>query len=138
MVIECHGKQHYEATDFSGKSNDGGIGALRATRKRDNQKKEAAILAGYTYIEIPYTAEKGLTDEYIWAFYKENFNEDKLRHVQPVQSEDARHRQRLEAAREYRKAAYRRAKERMEVRSKRTAKSSLQSKGTSDDEPQDD
>jgi hypothetical protein len=133
VVIECHGKQHYEAVDFSGKAEDGGIGALQSTRRRDNKKKQAAIEAGFTYIEIPYTDEKLITEEYIWGLYQENLNETELRRDQPIQEEDPYHTRRLEAAREYRKQAYRRAKERMEVRSRGKTKPSFQGKGTSKD-----
>ena len=134
LVIECHGKQHYSPVDFSGKAEDGGIGALQDTRRRDNQKKNAAIEAGFTYIEIPYTAEKLLTEEYIWGLYQENLNE-----IQPKQScileetTESDYSIRLrERAKTYRKSAYLRAKERrMEVRSRGTAEPSLQGKGTS-------
>ena len=133
VVIECHGKQHYEAVDFSGKAEDGGIGALQATRRRDNQKREAALEAGFTYIEIPYTAEKTLTEQYIWDLYKENLNE--AQRLQPVQKEPTDyHRQRLAAAREYRKDQYARAKaRRVEVQSRRAAQSSLQGEGVDQD-----
>ncbi len=134
LVIECHGKQHYEPVDFSGKSEDGGIGAMHATKRRDNTKKEAALEAGFTYIVVPYTDAKSITEQYLWGLYKENLNETELRPTtKVVQRDDQAHTQRLERAREYRKASYRRAKERMAVRSRRAAESSLQGKGSDKD-----
>jgi hypothetical protein len=54
VIIELHGTQHYKM------SNRGGIGAeqahraFKAQRGRDSIKKQAALDAGYKYVEIPY------------------------------------------------------------------------------------
>lgn len=129
LVIEAHGRQHYEVTDFSGKQEDGGLGAYKSQRKRDEAKKEAALLAGYTYIVIPYTDEKIISEDYIWNLYKANENKDLpspqveiskgLDKLKPYYNKEARaeylesdkHQQALARAREYRKEQYQRAKE---------------------------
>lgn len=125
LVIEAHGRQHFEITDFSGKEEDGGISNFRSQRKRDEAKKEAALLAGYTYIEVPYTDIKDLNDEYIWNLYKNNENKvngsvfqtrDKLK---PYYNREAReeyldsdkHKDMLNKARQIRHQQYLRAKE---------------------------
>ena len=82
LVIECHGKQHYEVTDFTGKSEDGGIQAFKEGKQRDEAKRAAAIEAGWTYLEIPYTEEKRISEAYILDLYQENLN------TAPVYSQD--------------------------------------------------
>lgn len=77
IVIECHGRQHYEVIDFSGEAEDGGYGAFQAQKRRDRKKKNAALDAGFTYIEIPYYDEKKLDDKYIWSCFKANENTEK-------------------------------------------------------------
>lgn len=59
LVFECHGKQHYEATSFGGDVEDS-ISNFNDIKYRDKTKKLAAMDAGYTYVEIPYTEEKTL------------------------------------------------------------------------------
>ena len=46
LVIECHGKQHYEVA-FGGTASD-----LKMNKLRDERKEMAAISAGYTYIIV--------------------------------------------------------------------------------------
>ncbi len=124
LVIECHGKQHYEVTDFSGKSEDCGINSYKAQKARDEAKKQAAIDAGYTYTVVPYTDQKEVTEDYLWSLYKNNENRgpstvkasDKLK---PYYDREARneylssdkHKKMLDKARQIRQENYRRAKE---------------------------
>jgi hypothetical protein len=80
VVIECHGKQHYEPVTF------GGIDVEEATKRfneqqyRDEAKKTAALEAGFTYIAIPYTDQKKVDDEYILKMVesvRDNQSEDR-------------------------------------------------------------
>lgn len=58
LVIEVHGAQHYRAsTKFTASlSEDGRVAYFQKSRRRDKEKKEYAIVNGYSYLEIPYTA----------------------------------------------------------------------------------
>lgn len=124
LVIECHGKQHYVISDFSGLSEDHGIADFKALKKRDEMKAQAAILFGYTYIVVPYTDEKVITEDYIWSLYKQNENIEPLLELSPSihkpmynkekhqkYLKSDKHQAQLEKAREYRKEQYRRQKE---------------------------
>lgn len=50
ILIEYHGKQHYEANEFFG-----GSAGLKSTQKRDRIKAKLAKENGYRLITIPYT-----------------------------------------------------------------------------------
>lgn len=76
IVIECHGKQHYEAVNFGGMSNEDAVSAHTDTVYRDKLKKTAAQKAGYTYIEIPYTLQNKLTGELLLEFLNKEIKED--------------------------------------------------------------
>lgn len=52
-VIEVHGQQHYARSDFFHKTE----GEFEAQLKRDQEKKDAAEHAGWTYIVVPYNEE---------------------------------------------------------------------------------
>lgn len=126
IVIEVHGKQHYEATDFSGKAEDAGISEYHALKVRDQQKKLAAIEAGWTYIEIPYTDKGKITDSYIIDLYNSNKNtmevvkDEPILPIKPIQKlspvrelqQKTKHESDLAKHRTYRSEAYRRAKDR--------------------------
>jgi hypothetical protein len=58
IVIECHGKQHYEVVDFGYDTPEEAIEAFHAGKKRDIIKKRAAMDANYVYMVVPYTMEK--------------------------------------------------------------------------------
>ena len=51
ILVEYHGKQHFEAVDHFG-----GEKALQETQRRDKIKKDYAKENGYHLVEIPYTA----------------------------------------------------------------------------------
>lgn len=147
LVIECHGRQHYEVTDFSGKQEDGGISNFKAQRSRDESKKRAAEEAGYTYIVIKYN-DKNIDDNFIWNLYKANENKDLL--LLPVNSQKVkpqynkekrqeylksdRHKALLAKARIYRKENYKRAKDRKDG-SETEAEPALHTRGTNSDKP---
>jgi hypothetical protein len=61
LVLECHGKQHYVATAFDGDLENASAN-FKALKQRDADKKEAALLAGFTYVTVPYHLEKKLTE----------------------------------------------------------------------------
>lgn len=139
LVIECHGKQHYNKTDFSGKmTEDELLESFNELKERDAKKKQAALEAGYTYVEIPYTDEKKLTDKIIWDAYERNYNNRVFEVAQrdAASSENNRdniasrfkqqqrekrkayldsdaHKQELERQRKHRKEQYQKTKERI-------------------------
>lgn len=124
LVIECHGKQHFEVSDFSGKEEDGGLSKFRAQRIRDTKKRLAATEAGYTYIVVKYD-DKNIDEDFIWNLYKANENKElavtsvgrkkndlqynKDKRQEYLKSEQ--HQSILALARNHRKELYRRAKE---------------------------
>lgn len=63
IVIECHGKQHYQKTRFGGTKDD-----EKTTREfiklkdRDEKKKQAAEEAGWAYVVVSYQ-EENITEE---------------------------------------------------------------------------
>lgn len=62
LIIELHGLQHYKYTNF-GSSFEQAKSQWLKGKERDSFKKEAAIDAGYSYIEIPYNAQ--LSKQYL-------------------------------------------------------------------------
>jgi hypothetical protein len=62
-VIELHGKQHYTATNFGGLSWQETQNQFQRMQYRDSIKKEAALGAGFTYVEIPYNHFSNLKAE---------------------------------------------------------------------------
>lgn len=117
LVIECHGEQHYEVVDFSGKQEDGGISEFKRLRARDRAKKQAAIDVGWTYIEVPYTMKSKITDEWIYEAWKANRTEEPIQHdvvsITKVSLEQRdRARARNEKARAWRKQQYERQRAR--------------------------
>ncbi len=64
-VIELHGAQHYKPVNFSGIGYDDAVRQFRQGQFRDAMKQQAAVDAGFTYIEIPYTDIKYLDGDYI-------------------------------------------------------------------------
>lgn len=130
LVIECHGKQHYEVSSF-GMSDEEAIAAFKGIKSRDISKKEAALRAGYIYVTIPYTT-KSLTDELLLDLIKLGEPEvaayNGVQDVEEVNraAEEAKarsrtqrqrylssdfHQEQLAKAREYAKTQYRRYKE---------------------------
>lgn len=61
VVIECHGKQHYVATAFDG-DYEAALVSFEELKGRDKAKKEAALEAGFTYIEVPYSSTSKLNE----------------------------------------------------------------------------
>jgi len=65
LVIECHGKQHYDIVDFGGEGYDAALEAFKAGQSRDSEKREAALSAGYTYVVVPYTDSTKVSEDYL-------------------------------------------------------------------------
>jgi hypothetical protein len=78
LVIECHGIQHYQPTNFGNTDAAKSIGNFQDQRSRDRSKMQAALDAGFTYIEIPYSDYSKITEDYIWDKYQTSFNPQKL------------------------------------------------------------
>lgn len=59
-VVELHGAQHYKVTNYGNMGYDEAQRAFRNMQDRDNDKKTAALAAGYDYVEISYKEYKKL------------------------------------------------------------------------------
>lgn len=153
LVIEGHGRQHEVVTDFSGKSEDLGISNFKAQKKRDQAKKQAAIEAGWTYIEFSWRDLDQITESSIIGALKSNKEQQEkqangqvLGVLQPIQKlskkrePTASEREYSERAnqrrREYSKQQY--AKARDIARSRKAAIKALQAERIDKDIPQDD
>jgi hypothetical protein len=123
VCAELMGTQHEKVSDFSGKSEDGGIQAFKDGRKRDKIKKQYILDAGWTYIEIPYKDRNKITDQYILDKIKEATIEnepngeiiysDKCEKSTPIDNKQSiKHQEELKHAREYKHQQYLRWKER--------------------------
>lgn len=75
MVIECQGEQHTKPVRFGGISSIEADNNLVTQKHRDLTKYDAAITAGFTYIEIPYYEYDIIDDNYIYNLYTTNKNE---------------------------------------------------------------
>jgi len=60
VIIELHGSQHYKVTSFGGSSYEKTRKDFILSKTKDLAKKEAAIEAGFKYVEIPYKMYKKL------------------------------------------------------------------------------
>jgi very-short-patch-repair endonuclease len=101
LVIECHGKQHYEPIAHFLQD---GLSFLER-KKVDRRKQLAAEAVGFTYVVVPYFSEENVTPEWLWDRYLHNFND--LSPVTPVKKPESVYKQKMkERAREYRKARY--------------------------------
>jgi len=69
LVIECQGKQHYSITSWEGKVTFEDIENFRLQQIRDDRKREECINAGYVYLEIPYSDEKIINEDYLLEKY---------------------------------------------------------------------
>lgn len=54
LIIEVHGRQHYEQVSFGKISYDAAAQNFQKMKNRDWQKKQAAIDNGYEYLEIHF------------------------------------------------------------------------------------
>lgn len=65
LIIELHGKQHYELVNFSNKPYLEAEIDFNNIKYRDNLKKTALLEAGYEYIEISFKEKNKLDGEYL-------------------------------------------------------------------------
>lgn len=66
VILELHGKQHYQMQSFGSKdSYINQIKTFNNIKFRDNRKKTSLLNSNYTYIEISYKDKKNLTAEYL-------------------------------------------------------------------------
>ena len=86
IVIECHGEQHYEKINFGGISDDDAHSNFLAQRYRDRKKMDAAIKAGFTFIEVPYWDLKKIDSDYLYNLYEKNKNLSPLPEEVPVET----------------------------------------------------
>jgi hypothetical protein len=111
LIIECHGKQHYQVTNFGG-STDEAVQSFYSQQIRDFKKRQAVEDAGYTYIIVPYTDLEKVDDAYLWQLYIKNRNDSPVLQPEKTTKPDSEtHQQFKDRAREYRRAQYQRQKE---------------------------
>jgi hypothetical protein len=135
MVIECHGRQHYEPVAWDGDA-DKSIDTFHSLQRRDNQKKKAALDAGYAYVLVPYYLQGKLTNETFGHLMdlaireSESYNKGKEDETATLEQKKPRaarreierkrrkeylkspeHKKQLRRAREHSRARYRRLKE---------------------------
>ena len=65
LVIELHGKQHYEPVLFGYKPFYEVEKDFHNIRYRDNRKKTQLIASGYNFVELSYKEARLITSEYI-------------------------------------------------------------------------
>lgn len=110
LVIECHGKQHYEPTDFGGRGLKQAEENFAFIRASDESKKDAALRAGWTYVVIPYWDQALIDPGYLWSRYQYLFNS--FQPEKPSKKPESEYSLRKkEEARAYRRKQYLRAKE---------------------------
>lgn len=114
VIIEGHGKQHYTSDcSFGEKDPLKAIENFQSMKERDAFKKEIAIEAGFSYVEIPYSDEKRITERYLLNKINLCFNTNPLyKEVEPtIINNDYKNKQK-ELRREHNKRQYRLSKER--------------------------
>jgi len=63
LIVELHGAQHYKVVNFGNVSYEDAQRAFKDIKRRDSQKKAAALEAGYSYLEISYKQYSKLSSE---------------------------------------------------------------------------
>lgn len=96
LIIEAHGKQHYEPSGF-GEEYEKAIALFQRQQFKDAQKKEVALLNNWTFLEIPYTDEKKLDSTYILDLYNEHLN------LEPVKKQKQKKQEKSSAQLEFQK-----------------------------------
>ena len=127
LVIECHGKQHYEPVAFGG-DVERSLFDFQDGKRRDAYKKTLAIEAGYTVVEVPYWDQDKLSEDYLWDAYqkakitdvpaldkpspstREQEYKAKQKAARAAYLKSEEHQAKLEQARQYRKDQYNRLK----------------------------
>jgi len=95
IVIECHGRQHYTPVAFDG-NYDNAVDQFQALKGRDAAKKEAALDAGYCYVEIPYSKLRKINEQLILDKIEvanqelEQYNEDHAEERRIIEEEKER------------------------------------------------
>lgn len=74
LIIELHGKQHYELVNFSNKSFIEAFKDFNNIKFRDNMKKTALLEAGYEYVEISFKDKKKLSGDFLKDKIFENWS----------------------------------------------------------------
>ncbi len=126
LIIECHGIQHYKIQTFGADAGEA-VMNFQTQKFRDTSKKEIALLNNWLYLEIPYTDEKLITEDYLYDAWKRLSSDattnlaqqvrddpqpkvDKVHREKPAWLEERRESDRVKA-RAHRKEQYKRMKE---------------------------
>lgn len=133
LIIELHGIQHYKIATFGA---DAGTAVMnfKLQQERDQDKREIAILNGWKYIEIPFTDEKLITQQYLFDCYSKIVTEvpvvEEVIPADPTVKEikqQVRREESLQKAKQYRKDQYKKQKELMNEHRKSSRHSSCSS-----------
>jgi very-short-patch-repair endonuclease len=111
VIIEVMGEQHYQPVRWSRQtSKEESVSNFEDIKYRDQQKKKAALEAGYTYLAIPYSiVREGIDIETIMNMISDNAKEEVV--SVPKKKGPATPVWMREKHKEIRKAQYRRSKE---------------------------
>jgi hypothetical protein len=109
LVIEFHGEQHAAPVQFGGISVEEAIKKFKIQKIRDEEKKQAALVAGWTYVAIPCHIE--FDDEWLMTQYKYVFNCIQPAIKQKIKQDPIKIALNKKRASEYRKKQYQQAKE---------------------------
>jgi len=125
VVIECHGKQHYEPVRFGGITEEEATDKYREQVIRDLKKKHAAEKAGFTYVVYRYD-EKDISASSLMAKIvavneaasnlgvcskDRNMVSQQVREKSKPKRNKSHHEEQLKRAREYRKQQYAKRKQ---------------------------
>lgn len=100
LVIEVHGRQHYECVAFGSEDPTETIRKFREQQGRDERKRLAALEAGVTYIVVRY--DEQVTSDLLYAKYKlaevpEN-DQRPIQRTEPEQNTESKDRAKASAA----------------------------------------
>ena len=73
-ILELHGKQHYEATNFGNIDYHTNERNFYRSRERDNDKMNIALDAGFFYAILPYNLEKNITAASLMKLIEDQIN----------------------------------------------------------------
>jgi len=108
VVVEVHGRQHFEPVAFDGDQVEA-VTRFHRQKKRDNAKRNAACEAGWAYVWVSDELSEEALLAIIMRAVKEVTPQHELEKREPTQREidqEKRHQEQLARAREYRKKRY--------------------------------
>jgi hypothetical protein len=74
LIVELHGQQHYQVTNFGSISADDALVNYRNMLYRDNLKRTTALEKGFLYAVIPYKDRNRISHDLIFQLAEEPFD----------------------------------------------------------------